>query len=150
MVSSVHPTVCFLFLFLLGFYPRKIDYLLNLACNIFASLGPRSVYKDILNNVVSPNDHIVTNHQNQTELIANGAMLAIEAPTAVERRRQRQLTTTDNVVRTGDGGRWLQLVTDGGDGPTYYERCRLLEPAARPARRLLEPRWSLLAMKRRL
>jgi hypothetical protein len=66
MVPSVHPTVCFLFLSLLGFDPRKIDYLLNLACDIFASLGPRSVYKDMLNNLVSPIDHVVMNHQNQT------------------------------------------------------------------------------------
>jgi hypothetical protein len=51
---------------LLGFDPRKIDYLLNLACDIFASLGRRSVYKDMLNNVVSPIDHVVMNHQNQT------------------------------------------------------------------------------------
>jgi hypothetical protein len=65
MVPSVHPTVCFLFLSLLGFDPRKIDYLLNLACDIFASLGPRSVYKDMLNNVISPVDHVVMNHQNQ-------------------------------------------------------------------------------------
>jgi hypothetical protein len=65
--GSVHPIVCFLFLSLLGFDPRKIDYLLNLACDIFASLGPRSVYKDMLNNVVSLIDHFVMNHQNQTQ-----------------------------------------------------------------------------------
>jgi hypothetical protein len=29
-------------------------------------LGPRSVYKDMLDNEVSPNDHVVMNHQNQT------------------------------------------------------------------------------------
>jgi hypothetical protein len=63
---SVHPTVSFLFLFLLGFDPRKIYYLLNLACDILESLGPRNVYKDKLNNMVSPNDHVVMNHQNQT------------------------------------------------------------------------------------
>jgi hypothetical protein len=51
---------------LLGFDPRKIDYLLNLACGILASLGPRNVYKDMLNNMVSPVDHVVMNHQNQT------------------------------------------------------------------------------------
>jgi hypothetical protein len=45
MVPSVHPTVCFLFLSLLDFDPRKIDYLVNLACGILASLGPRSVCK---------------------------------------------------------------------------------------------------------
>jgi hypothetical protein len=66
LVLSVHPTVCFLFLSLLGFDPRKIDYLLNLACDIFAFLGPRSVYKDMLNSVVSPIDHVVMNHQKQT------------------------------------------------------------------------------------
>jgi hypothetical protein len=56
----------FSFPFLLGFDPRKIDYLLNLACGIVPSLRPRSVYKDMLNNMVSPNDHVVMNHQNQT------------------------------------------------------------------------------------
>jgi hypothetical protein len=66
MVPSVHPTVYFLFLSLLGFDPRKIDYLLNLACDIFSSLGPRNVYKDMLNNIVSPIDHVVMNHQNHT------------------------------------------------------------------------------------
>jgi hypothetical protein len=64
--TAVHPTACFLFLSLLDFDTRKIDYLLNLECDIFASFGPRSVYKDMLNNVVSPIDHVVMNHQNQT------------------------------------------------------------------------------------
>jgi hypothetical protein len=41
-------------------------YLLNLACDILASLGPRNVYKDMLNNMVNPIDHVVMNHQNQT------------------------------------------------------------------------------------
>jgi hypothetical protein len=74
VVPSVHPTVCFLFLSLLDFNPRKIDYLLNLACDIFASLGPRSVYKDMLNNMVSPIDHVVMNHQNQTRTNGTWAM----------------------------------------------------------------------------
>jgi hypothetical protein len=66
MVPSVHPMVCFLFFSLLGFAPRKLDYLLNLSCDILASLGPRNIHKDMLNNVVSPIDHVVMNHQNQT------------------------------------------------------------------------------------
>jgi hypothetical protein len=66
MVPSVHPTVCFLFLSLLDFDPRKIYHLLNLACGILAFLGPRNVYKDMLNNMVSLIDHVVMNHQNQT------------------------------------------------------------------------------------
>jgi hypothetical protein len=66
MVPLVHLTVCFLFLSLLGFDPRKLDYLLNLACGILASLGHRNVYEDMLNNMVSPIDHVVMNHQNQT------------------------------------------------------------------------------------
>jgi hypothetical protein len=52
--------------FLLGFDPRKIDYLRNLTCGVLASLGPRNVYKDMLNNIVSPIDHVVMNHQNHT------------------------------------------------------------------------------------
>jgi hypothetical protein len=55
LVPSVHPTACFLFF-----------SLLSLACDILASLGPRNVYKDMLNNMVSPIDHVVMNHQNQT------------------------------------------------------------------------------------
>jgi hypothetical protein len=43
-VPSVHPTVSFLFLSFVVFDPRKIDYLLNLACGILASLGPRNIY----------------------------------------------------------------------------------------------------------
>jgi hypothetical protein len=58
--------VSFLFFFLLGFDLRKIDYLLNSAYGFLASLGPRNVYKDMLNKMVSPNDHVVMNHQNQT------------------------------------------------------------------------------------
>jgi hypothetical protein len=41
-------------------------FLLNLACGIFESLGPRNVYKYMLNNMVSPIDHVVMNHQNHT------------------------------------------------------------------------------------
>jgi hypothetical protein len=58
--------VCFLFFSLLDFDPRKIDYLLYLACGILASLGPRNVYKNMLNNMVSSIDHVVMNHQNHT------------------------------------------------------------------------------------
>jgi hypothetical protein len=52
--------------FLPRFWPLKNRHLLNLACDIFASLGPRSVYKDMLNNMVSLIDHVVMNRQNQT------------------------------------------------------------------------------------
>jgi hypothetical protein len=64
-VPSVHPTVSFLFLFFL-----------NMACGILASLGPRNVYKDMLNNMVSSIDHAVKNHQIKLELIAYVAMFA--------------------------------------------------------------------------
>jgi hypothetical protein len=53
------------FSFLSCFWPLKIDYLLNLACGILAYLGPRNGYKGMLNNMVSPTDHVVMNHQNQ-------------------------------------------------------------------------------------
>jgi hypothetical protein len=53
----------FSFPFLLGFDP---NYLLILTCGVLASLGPRNVYKDMLNNMVSPIDNVVMNHQNQT------------------------------------------------------------------------------------
>jgi hypothetical protein len=42
-----------------------------------ASLGPRNVYKDILNNMVSPIDHVVMNHQNHTRTMTYEAMFAI-------------------------------------------------------------------------
>jgi hypothetical protein len=35
----------------------------------FAFLGPRNVYKDMLNNMVSPIDHVVMSHQNHTRTI---------------------------------------------------------------------------------
>jgi hypothetical protein len=66
MVPSVHPTVSLSFFFFRDFNPWKIDYLLNLACGILASLGLRNVYKDMLNNMVSLINHVVMNHQNQT------------------------------------------------------------------------------------
>jgi hypothetical protein len=61
-VLSVHPMVTSLFL---SSSVLTFD-LLILVCDILASLGPRSVYKDMLNNMVSPIDHVVMNHQNQT------------------------------------------------------------------------------------
>jgi hypothetical protein len=72
--------VSFLFLFFLIFDHWKIDYLLNLVCGTFASLGPRSVYKDMLNNMVSLIDHVVMNHQNHTRTNGNGAMFATISP----------------------------------------------------------------------
>jgi hypothetical protein len=39
-------------------------------------MGPRNVYKDMLDNVVSPITCVSMNHQNQLEQIANGAMFA--------------------------------------------------------------------------
>jgi hypothetical protein len=60
-VPSVHPTVSFLFL---SCSVLTVD-LLILTCGFLASLGPRNVYKDMLNNIVSPNDHVVMNHQNE-------------------------------------------------------------------------------------
>jgi hypothetical protein len=51
------------FSFLYFFLPLKNRHL---ACGILASLGSRNVYKDMLNNMVSPIDHVVMNHQNKT------------------------------------------------------------------------------------
>jgi hypothetical protein len=56
----------FSFSFLSRFLPLKNNYLLNLTCGIFASMRPRNVYKDMLNNMVNLIDHVVMNHQNQT------------------------------------------------------------------------------------
>jgi hypothetical protein len=64
-VPSIHPTVSISFLFFR--VPVALTAcVLNLACGIFASLGPRNDYKDMLSNMVSPIDHVFMNHQNQT------------------------------------------------------------------------------------
>jgi hypothetical protein len=97
LVPSVHPSVYFL---LLSCSVLTLD-LLILACGILASLGPRSVYKDMLNNKVSPNDHVVMNHQNQTR--TNGIWghvrykLAQQVPLTKPRRRRRQGPTCRRV-----------------------------------------------------
>jgi hypothetical protein len=65
-VPSVHPTVSFLFLSCSVLTLEKYTIFSILACGIMPSLGPRNVYKDMLNNMVSPNDLVVMNHQNQT------------------------------------------------------------------------------------
>jgi hypothetical protein len=86
--------------FLLSCSVLTLD-LLILACGILASLGPRSVYKDMLNNKVSPNDHVVMNHQNQTR--TNGIWghvrykLAQQVPLTKPRRRRRQGPTCRRV-----------------------------------------------------
>jgi hypothetical protein len=49
-----------------------------LACGIFASLGPRNVYKDILNNIVILIGHVVT--KNKVEQMAYEAMFATSLP----------------------------------------------------------------------
>jgi hypothetical protein len=61
-LESVHSTVLVLFSLL-----RSVPNLLILSCDIFASIGPRNVYKDMLNNLFSPIYHVVINHQNQTQ-----------------------------------------------------------------------------------
>jgi hypothetical protein len=39
-------------------------------------MGPRTAYKDMLDNVVSPITCVSMNHQNQLEQMVNGAMFA--------------------------------------------------------------------------
>jgi hypothetical protein len=45
LIPSVHPTVSFLFLFFAWFWPFILAFL---TCGFLVSLGPRSVYKDML------------------------------------------------------------------------------------------------------
>jgi hypothetical protein len=52
------------FSFLSYFWPLKNR--LSSQFGMWASLGPKNVYKDMLNNMVSPIDHVVVNHQNHT------------------------------------------------------------------------------------
>jgi hypothetical protein len=54
------------FHFLLWFWPLKNILSSHFGMWYFASLGPRNVYKGMLNNMVSPIDHVVMNHQNHT------------------------------------------------------------------------------------
>jgi hypothetical protein len=51
---------------IIGSSDSVFSFLLILACGIFSSLGPKSVYKDMLNNMVSLIGHVVMNYQNQT------------------------------------------------------------------------------------
>jgi hypothetical protein len=53
-----------------------MDFLLILASGIFASLGSRNVYKNMLNNMVSLITCVSMNHQNQLEQMANEVMFA--------------------------------------------------------------------------
>jgi hypothetical protein len=39
-------------------------------------MGPKNAYKDMLDNVVSPNACVSMNHQNQLKQMANGDMFA--------------------------------------------------------------------------
>jgi hypothetical protein len=57
MVPSVHPTVS------ISFFSSMVSHF---GMWYFASVGPRNVYKDMLNNMVSLIDHVVMNHQNHT------------------------------------------------------------------------------------
>jgi hypothetical protein len=43
-------------------------------------MGPMNAYKDMLENVVSPNTCVSMNHQNQLEQMATGAMFATISP----------------------------------------------------------------------
>jgi hypothetical protein len=63
---SVHPTVPYSSLLIFGLDPWKIYYLLILTCDIFAPMRSRNVYKDMINNIVSPIDHVVMYHHNHT------------------------------------------------------------------------------------
>jgi hypothetical protein len=63
IIGSSDGALFFFFFFLV----LTLEISRNVACGIFASLGSRNVYKDMLNNLVSPIDHVVINHQNQTQ-----------------------------------------------------------------------------------
>jgi hypothetical protein len=43
-------------------------------------MGPRNAYKDMLNNMVSPIDHVVINHQIKLEEMTYEAMFAKTIP----------------------------------------------------------------------
>jgi hypothetical protein len=61
-LGTVGSSDCVLsFLFLLRFWPLK-----NILSCHFGIMRPRNVYKDTLNNMISPFDHVVMNHQNHT------------------------------------------------------------------------------------
>jgi hypothetical protein len=68
--------VSFAFVFLLFGLPSKYVLSLILACDIFASMGPRNAYKVMLDNTVSLIVCVRMNHQNQLEQMTNGTMFA--------------------------------------------------------------------------
>jgi hypothetical protein len=78
--SSDHSIVTFAFLFLLVGLPSKYVLSLILACDIFASMGPRNAYKVMLDNTVSLIVCVRMNHQNQLEQMANGTIFATNIP----------------------------------------------------------------------
>jgi hypothetical protein len=73
MVLSVHPMMAF---------PCSLVSLTCLFASLIvvASMGPRYVYKDMLDNLVSPITCVSMNHQNQLKQMANGAMFATISP----------------------------------------------------------------------
>jgi hypothetical protein len=68
---------CLFFFFPLSFLTLENRLSSQFDMWYFGILGPRNVYKDMLNNMVSPIDHVVMTHQNQIR-IANGAMFTTE------------------------------------------------------------------------
>jgi hypothetical protein len=57
---------CLLFSFLCSVWPLKSKQSSHFGMWYFTSLGPRNVYKDMLNNMFSSIDHVVMNLQNHT------------------------------------------------------------------------------------
>jgi hypothetical protein len=65
-------------------------FLVSLICFVaylivVASMGPRYIYNDMLDNVDSPIACVSMNHQNQLEQMANGAMFATARHTSWHR-----------------------------------------------------------------
>jgi hypothetical protein len=73
MLPSVHSAVtfpCFL---------MSLTYLFA-SLIVVASMGPRYVYKDMLDNLVSPFACVSMNHKTQLKQMANGVMFATFSP----------------------------------------------------------------------
>jgi hypothetical protein len=54
-------------------------------------MGPKNIYKDMLDNVVSLINYVSMNHQNQLEQMANGVMFATVLQTGSISAHQLQI-----------------------------------------------------------
>jgi hypothetical protein len=67
-------------------------------------MGPRNAYKDMLENVVSPNTCVSMNHQNQLEQMTNGAMFATSFQVAARQSLHVERWVVTPILAPGEVG----------------------------------------------